>query len=98
MKRAVTKPRIEDAEPENAFLRDVIAGLSARPKWMAAKHFYDAEGSRLFERIMGLSEYYPTRSEMRTLRDHAAEIAKLIPSGTALVEFGSGSNAKIRLC
>jgi dimethylhistidine N-methyltransferase len=97
MKAIVAKPRPQLAVETNSFLHDVIVGLSATPKWMAAKHFYDAEGSRLFERIMGLAEYYPTRSEMWTLREHAAEIAKLIPAGAALVEFGSGSNAKIRL-
>jgi len=64
---------------------------------MAAKHFYDAEGSKLFERIMQLPEYYPTRSEMQTLRENAGAIASLVPEGAALVEFGSGSNAKIRL-
>ena len=64
---------------------------------MTAKHFYDAEGSKLFERIMQLPEYYPTRSEMQTLRENAGAIASLVPEGAALVEFGSGSNAKIRL-
>jgi L-histidine Nalpha-methyltransferase len=95
MKRVLEKPRVE--REENTFLRDVITGLSSRPKWMAAKHFYDAEGSRLFEKIMELPEYYPTRSEMQVLRDRAIEIAKLIPEDAALVEFGAGSNAKIRL-
>src|SRR5579885_563287 len=96
MKKISVQPRPE-ADEENSFLRDVITGLSAQPKWMAAKHFYDAEGSRLFERIMRLPEYYPTRSEMQALRENAAEIAALIPDGAALVEFGAGSNAKIRL-
>ena len=81
----------------NPFATDAIKGLSATPKFMLAKHFYDAEGSRLFERIMGLPEYYPTRSEMQVLRDKASEIAGRIPSGAALVEFGSGSTAKIRI-
>ena len=51
----------------------------------------------LFERITELPEYYPTRCEMEILRDHAAEIAKLIPEGAALVEFGSGSSKKARI-
>src|SRR5581483_1852003 len=96
MKKISVQPRTRAAE-ENSFLNDVIAGLSARPKWMAAKHFYDAEGSRLFERIMSLPEYYPTRSEMQALREHSAAIAALVPESAALVEFGAGSNAKIRL-
>lgn len=97
MKKFSTKPREKAAAEENSFLQDVLTGLSSKPKWMAAKHFYDAEGSRLFERIMQLPEYYPTRSEMQTLRENAQAIALLVPEGAALVEFGSGSNAKIRL-
>jgi dimethylhistidine N-methyltransferase len=97
MKKFSVKPRERAAAEENSFLQDVITGLSSKPKWMAAKHFYDAEGSKLFERIMQLPEYYPTRSEMQTLRENAGAIASLVPEGAALVEFGSGSNAKIRL-
>src|SRR6185312_4996564 len=97
MKKFSAKPREKAAAEENSFLQDVLTGLSSKPKWMAAKHFYDAEGSRLFERIMRLPEYYPTRSEMQTLRENAGAIASLVPEGAALVEFGSGSNAKIRL-
>lgn len=100
MKENSVKPRprvAPDENTENSFLQDVLKGLSSTPKFMAAKHFYDAEGSRLFERIMGLPEYYPTRSEMTALRENAGAIAKLIPEDAALVEFGSGSNAKIRL-
>jgi len=97
MKKFSARPREKAAAEENSFLQDVLTGLSSRPKWMAAKHFYDAEGSKLFERIMQLPEYYPTRSEMQTLRENAGAIASLVPEGAALVEFGSGSNAKIRL-
>jgi dimethylhistidine N-methyltransferase len=81
----------------SAFEDDVLAGLSATPKRVPAKYFYDGAGSLLFERITELPEYYPTRCEMRILRDHAADIAKLIPEGAALVEFGSGSNKKVRI-
>jgi dimethylhistidine N-methyltransferase len=81
----------------SAFETDVLKGLSATPKTVPAKYFYDAAGSQLFERITELPEYYPTRSEMRILRDHAADIAKLIAPGAALVEFGSGSNKKVRI-
>ena len=81
----------------SAFAADVLAGLGAAPKRLPAKYFYDGTGSQLFERITELPEYYPTRSEMRILRDHAAAIAKLIPAGSALVEFGSGSSKKARI-
>ena len=49
MKKFSARPREKAAAEENSFLHDVLAGLSSKPKWMAAKHFYDAEGSRLFE-------------------------------------------------
>ena len=64
---------------------------------MPAKYFYDGAGSQLFERITELPEYYPTRCELRILRDHAGDIARLIPAGAALVEFGSGSSKKARI-
>ena len=76
---------------------DVLEGLHAIPKQLPAKYFYDAAGSRLFERITELPEYYPTRTEMRILRRHATDIAHLIPSGAALIEFGSGSSKKARI-
>jgi L-histidine Nalpha-methyltransferase len=82
---------------ESTFAADVRAGLNATPKRVPAKYFYDGLGSQLFERITGLSEYYPTRCEMLLLREHASDIAKLIPPGAAVVEFGSGSNKKARL-
>ena len=86
-------------QPQGAdtFAADVVAGLSATPKHVPAKYFYDGAGSQLFERITDLPEYYPTRSEMRILRDEGAEIAKLIAPGAALVEFGSGSSKKARI-
>jgi dimethylhistidine N-methyltransferase len=82
---------------EDSFAADVVGGLQASPKRVPAKYFYDAAGSELFERITDLPEYYPTRCEMKILRDHAADIAELIPQGAALVEFGSGSSKKARI-
>jgi dimethylhistidine N-methyltransferase len=90
-----TALRYEPIETESPFARDVIAGLTARPKWLPPKYFYDEAGARLFEEITALPEYYPTRCELRILCEHAAEIARLFPSGSALVEFGSGSNRKV---
>lgn len=81
----------------SAIKADVLEGLRATPKQVPAKYFYDAAGSHLFERITELPEYYPTRCEMKTLREHAADIAKLIPQSAALVEFGSGSSKKARI-
>ena len=91
-------PRPQPPVTENAaFAADVLAGLAKTPKTIPAKYFYDEEGSRLFERITDLPEYYPTRSEIQILRDQGAEIAKLIPKGSALIEFGSGSSRKARV-
>jgi dimethylhistidine N-methyltransferase len=88
---------LPQAEEASAFEDDVLAGLRASPKRLPAKYFYDGTGSLLFERITELPEYYPTRCEMRIMRDHAGDIAKLVPAGAALVEFGSGSNKKVRI-
>ena len=79
------------------FAVDVLKGLSATRKRVPPKYFYDAIGSKLFDRITEQPEYYPTRCEMRILQDNAGDIAKLIPPGAALVEFGSGSNKKARI-
>jgi dimethylhistidine N-methyltransferase len=76
---------------------DVVEGLSKPRKSVPPKHFYDAEGSRLFEAITGLAEYYPARTEIALLRRIAPEIAAHIPDGAALVEFGSGASVKTRI-
>jgi dimethylhistidine N-methyltransferase len=86
----------EIGECENDFARDVIAGLTSRPKWLLPKYFYDAAGARLFDDITLLPEYYPTRAELAILREHATDIARRIPPGAALIEFGSGSSNKAR--
>ncbi|MGB7258428.1 MAG: L-histidine N(alpha)-methyltransferase [Pseudolabrys sp.] len=81
----------------SAFATDVLAGLGGTPKRIPPKYFYDKTGSDLFERITDLTEYYPTRCELRILKDHAADIAALIPEDAALIEFGSGSSKKARI-
>jgi L-histidine Nalpha-methyltransferase len=85
------------ARTSEAFAADVIAGLSARPKTLPPKYFYDTPGSALFERITQLPEYYLTRSEIGILRKHAPAIASMFPAGYALIEFGSGSSRKARI-
>jgi dimethylhistidine N-methyltransferase len=89
----------KSAAPEQAseFAHDILEGLRARRKRLPAKYFYDEAGSRLFERITMLPEYYPTRTELRILGEHAADIARLLPQKCALIEFGSGSSQKARL-
>src|ERR1700678_250890 len=75
---------------------DALAGLTATPKSLPPKWFYDAQGSELFEKITELPEYYPTRTERSILRVVAPEIAA-VTGATALVELGSGSSEKTRL-
>ncbi|WP_134668411.1 MULTISPECIES: L-histidine N(alpha)-methyltransferase [unclassified Amycolatopsis] len=75
---------------------DVREGLTADQKWLPPKWFYDAEGSKLFEKITALPEYYPTRSEREVLAARAAEVAERTGAHT-LVELGSGSSEKTRL-
>lgn len=75
---------------------DVLTGLTATPKTLPPKWFYDARGSELFEEITRLPEYYPTRAEREVLADRAGEIAALTGART-LVELGSGSSEKTRL-
>jgi L-histidine N-alpha-methyltransferase len=79
-----------------ALRADARAGLTADPKWLAPKWFYDARGSELFEEITRLPEYYPTRAEREILDARAGEIAELTGART-LVELGSGSSEKTRL-
>jgi dimethylhistidine N-methyltransferase len=92
-----TAPRYESIEAGSAFAQDVIAGLTARPKRLPPKYFYDEAGAQLFEEITALPEYYPTRCELAILRERAGEIAQFFPPGAALVEFGSGSSRKVRI-
>lgn len=85
------------AEAVNAFAADVIAGLTATPKQLPPKYFYDSIGSALFDRITHVPEYYPTRRELALLEEHAAAMASLFPAGCVLVELGSGSSKKARI-
>ncbi len=78
------------------FAEAVASGLGHSPKTLPCRFFYDATGSRLFERICELPEYYLTRTEHEILDDCADEIAALFPRRTALVELGSGSSSKTR--
>lgn len=80
---------------QHSFARDVAIGLAAPQKWLPPKYFYDERGSRLYEQICTLPEYYPYRAELEILRTYAAEIQAEI-GHLALVEFGSGSATKTR--
>jgi L-histidine N-alpha-methyltransferase len=79
-----------------ALREDVLRGLTADPKWLPPKWFYDDRGSELFDEITRLPEYYPTRAERAILHERAAEIAT-VSSADTLVELGAGSAEKTRL-
>ncbi|SEM16440.1 dimethylhistidine N-methyltransferase [Pseudoxanthomonas sp. GM95] len=76
---------------------DAIAGLSRTPRTLPSKYFYDAEGSRLFEAITRVPEYYLTRTELALLEAQLPSIAQAIGPGAHVVEYGSGSGRKTEL-
>ena len=82
---------------DEQFLADVLAGLSRPRKRLPSKYFYDAAGSRLFDRITELDEYYPTRTEVAILRHHAGAMAARCGPRCLLIELGAGSLVKVRL-
>jgi L-histidine N-alpha-methyltransferase len=93
---ALLDVHLTEADAETALRADVRAGLTARPKTLPPKWFYDARGSELFEEITELPEYYPFRTERALLTATVDEIATVSGAST-LVELGSGSSVKTRL-
>ena len=87
---------IDQAPPLARFVDKAVAGLSANPKAISPKWFYDALGSKLFDAICDLPEYYPTRTEMKLFVDHAPDMARRIGSGRLMIELGSGNGEKVR--
>jgi L-histidine N-alpha-methyltransferase len=81
---------------ERSLANDVLDGLTRPFKEIPAKHFYDARGSELFERICELPEYYPTRAEREILTARADGIVRRTGAGE-LIELGSGSAEKARI-
>jgi L-histidine N-alpha-methyltransferase len=80
-----------------AFRADVLRGLGEPQKAVPARWLYDLSGSRLFEEITRLPEYYPTAAETRLLETHGADIAAKTGKDLAVIEFGSGSSVKTPL-
>ena len=79
------------------FRADVLAGLARPRKRLPSKYFYDVDGSRLFDEITRLAEYYPTRTELSIVRRHAGAMAAGCGPRCLLVELGAGSLVKVRL-
>lgn len=96
------KPGLDWRPPRAAaehapFAADLHAALSRTPKAISPKYFYDEAGSRLFEQICELPEYYPTRTELALLQAHAADMAAQFGPQVQLVEYGAGALRKVRL-
>ncbi|BCD97370.1 L-histidine N(alpha)-methyltransferase [Marinagarivorans cellulosilyticus] len=78
------------------FLADVLKGLSSQPKSLSPKYFYDENGSRYFDEICQLQEYYPYKAELALLPRVASDVAALLTDDYSVVEFGAGSLQKIQ--
>ncbi|MGD8779477.1 MAG: L-histidine N(alpha)-methyltransferase [Ignavibacteria bacterium] len=76
---------------------EILHGLSQKQKFLPSKLFYDEKGSKLFDMICELDEYYPTRTEMKILSNNIDEISDVFEENSLLIEFGSGSSTKTRL-
>lgn len=96
--RTVRRPRaLKDLTPEARHLLDeLLTGLKDTPKRIPPKYFYDDRGSKLFDRICELPEYYPTRTELAIMSDQVEAMAEAIGPQAALFEFGSGTSEKTR--
>src|SRR6476660_9108311 len=90
---AINKPAIL----VSPIAEDVLRGLTARPRDLPPKLFYDATGSHLFEQITETPEYYPTRTERAILRDFAGEMVQQAGNNLTLVELGAGSASKTQV-
>lgn len=96
------KPGIEWRKPRatadnEQFADDLHAALGRTPKAISPKYFYDETGSKLFERICELPEYYPTRTELALLQTHADDMVAQMGGQVQLVEYGAGALRKVRL-
>jgi dimethylhistidine N-methyltransferase len=94
-----TRPlQLHNFEPETEIVREeVLEGLQKPAKYIASKLLYDENGSRLFDEITKLDEYYPTRTESAIMQSSIEEIVALIGKEALLIEYGSGSSEKTRI-
>ncbi|MGM7701475.1 L-histidine N(alpha)-methyltransferase [Pseudalkalibacillus sp. Hm43] len=79
------------------FKEEIVMGLRKDPKQTDPKLLYDEAGSQLFEQITVLPEYYPTRTELKIMKEYSCLISEMIGKDTSILEFGSGSHTKISL-
>jgi dimethylhistidine N-methyltransferase len=78
-------------------IAEIVAGLNLPQKMISPKYFYDENGSRLFEQICDLPEYYLTRTEIEIMRENISEMVNEIGPHVSVIEFGSGSGLKTRI-
>lgn len=90
-------PRDSGEPADLEFARELLRGLRRQEKSIPCRFLYDRHGSELFEQITGLSEYYPTRTETTILKSCVDEVRAATPTGSLLVEFGSGSSTKTEI-
>lgn len=91
---------MQSAAKQNTFAEDVLKGLSSEPKFLSSKYFYDDEGSRLFQEIMKLPEYYLTRAELEIFQKQTREIFESFGGANGafdLIELGAGDGTKTSL-
>lgn len=93
---SLTAPQPLSALGSSDFLTDVIAGLSANPRTLPCKYFYDQRGAALFQNICELPEYYITRTEIDILDRNRADIASQLGPGIELIGLGTGAGTKTR--
>lgn len=86
----------EELDSDFSFRNDVINGLGAEEKSLSPKYFYDEQGSRFFDQICDLDEYYPYRTELNLLPKVARDLKNIFLKPSSVVEFGAGSLVKIR--
>jgi dimethylhistidine N-methyltransferase len=92
------KPAAVVADAAKKLFRDeVLTGLSKSPRQLPCKFFYDERGAQLFQQICELSEYYVTRTEIKILRLHGAEMAKALGPQIELIGLGTGAGTKTRI-
>ena len=98
MARPLRKPvQLTEQVEINDDLGEILASLEKPQKSLSPKFFYDEQGSRLFDEICELPEYYLTNTELSIMQSHVGEMAQRIGPQASLIEFGSGSSLKIRI-
>ena len=92
-----TAPLTEQDDDVTDDLREILTGLGQPQKRISSKFFYDERGSKLFDDICELPEYYLTRTELDIMRKHVSAMAEAIGPDASLIEFGSGASLKVRI-